>query len=328
MRIVPTLKCFATVFLACFLSLVYAHAQQMPHYSLFTKNLYSFNPAYAGMDLKLNATGIYRSQWNKIEGQPERYHFNAHLPVFAWFGGAGMLLETEQIGPRKWTQIAFSYNYVLSTDIGVFSFGVRPGFRSWSWDGTQLITPGGNIENGNVNLEDPILRAQELGASQFNIDLGIHYQGRKISGGVFAQQVLPSTARLADDLGYESNLEYGVYSIYSFQGPYEINFRPAALVMSDGIQTQSTINIGGVLNSAYYLSLGLRGYSALSLDAFTLGGGIKLNDNFWAYYNVDLGLSALKNAHSGTQEIIFTYMFLGNIGAIVPPRVIYNPRYR
>ena len=216
----------------------------------------------------------------------------------------------------------------MSTDLGIFSFGVRPGFRSWSWDGTQLITPGGNIENGNVNLEDPILTAQELGANQFNVDLGIHYQGRKIVGGVFAQQILPSTARFSDDLGYESNLEFGVYGMYSFQGPYEINFRPALLVMSDGIQTQSTIKLGGVLNSSYYISLGFRGYSSFSVDAFILGAGVKLNENLWAYYNVDLGLSALRNAHSGSQEIIFTYMFLGNIGAVVPPRVIYNPRYR
>ena len=303
-----------------------AHGQQMPHYSLFEKNLYGLNPAYGGMDLKLAATGIYRSQWSPIDGQPERYHFNAHLPVFAWLGGAGLLIETEQIGPRRWTQIAFSYNYVLSSNYGIFSFGVRPGFRSWSFDGSLLTTPGGTYEDGAINHDDPVLSSASLGATQFNVDLGIHYQGFNINAGIFAQQILPATANMTDNFGYDANLEWGVYGVYNLKGQYNINWQPAFLLLSDGQRTQSTLKVGAVFGSSYYAAAGLRGYSAASLDAMILGAGFKLNDNFWAYYTIDLGLSTLRNAHSGSQEIVIRYNFLGNIGAIVPPRVIYNPR--
>jgi len=304
----------------------WSSAQQMPHYSLFEKNLYGLNPAYGGMDLKLAATGIYRSQWSPIEGQPERYHFNGHLPVFAWLGGAGFLLETETIGPRRWTQIALSYNYVLSSDYGIFSFGIRPGFRSWSFDGSQLTTPGGSYEDGAIDHDDPVLSAQSLGATQFNFDLGVHYRGFNVEAGIFAQQILPSTANLADNFGYDANLEWGLYGLYSFQSAFNIEWRPALLLISDGQRTQTMLKAGAVFSSSYYVSTGLRGYSARSIDAFVLGGGIKLNENFWVYYNLDLGISDLRNAHSGSQEIIITYNFLGNIGAVMPPRVIYNPR--
>lgn len=305
----------------------FCYAQQMPHYSLFEKNLYGLNPAYGGMDLKLSATGIYRSQWSPIEGQPERYHFNGHLPVFAWLGGAGFLLETEKIGPRRWTQIAFSYNYVLSSDYGIFSFGVRPGFRSWSFDGSQLTTPGGTYEDGAIDHDDPVLSAQSLGATQFNVDLGIHYRGYNVDAGLFAQQIFPASANLSDNFGYDANLEWGLYGLYAFEGTYNIEWQPAFLLMSDGQRTQTTLKAGAVISSSYYVSTGIRGYSSSSVDAIVIGAGVKLNENFWAYYNMDLGLSALRNAHSGSQEIIITYNFLGNIGAVMPPRVIYNPRY-
>ena len=302
-------------------------AQQMPHYSLFDQNLYGFNPAYAGMDLKLTATGIYRSQWNGIEGQPERYHFNGHLPVFAWLGGAGLVLETEQIGPRRWTQFALSYNYVLSSEFGIFSFGVRPGLRSWAFDGSQLTTPGGTYEDGALNHEDPVLSTQALGATQFNVDLGVHYRGFNVNAGVFAQQVLPATAQLEEDFGYDANLEWGIYGLYQVEGPYSIEWRPSFLIISDGQRTQSTVKVGALLSESYYAHAGVRGYSSQSLDAFIIGGGIKLNDEIWAFFNLDLGLSELRNVHSGSQEIIIRYSFLGDIGGIVPPRVIYNSRH-
>jgi type IX secretion system PorP/SprF family membrane protein len=312
--------------LCMFVTLSAVVGQQMPHYSTFDKNLYGLNPAYGGMDLNLTATGIYRSQWNSIEGQPERYHFNGHLPVFAWLGGAGLLLETERIGPRRWTQFALSYNYVMSSDYGVFSFGLRPGFRSWSFDGSLLTTPGGSYEDGAINHEDPVLSAQSLGATQFNVDVGIHFKGYNVNAGVFAQQILPSTAQLSQDFGYDANIEWGLYGIYNYAWQFNIDWQPALLIISDGQRTQSTLKVGALFSETYYAQAGLRGYSGNSIDAFVIGGGIQLSEEIWAYFNLDLGLSAFRNVHSGSQEIIIRYNFLGDIGGVMPPRVIYNPR--
>lgn len=302
-------------------------AQQMPHYSLFERNLYAFNPAYGGMDFKLKLTGIYRSQWNELSGTPERYHLNGHMPLYAAGGGAGFVLKTEQIGPRRVTEVSLSYNYVLSSDYGIFSIGVRPTMRSWSWDGSQLTTPGGTYEDGAINHEDPVLSSESLGATQFNFDLGIHYQGFNSKAGFFVSQLLPSRAKLTDNFYYTAQVEWGLYGIYNYEWRENISLNPALIVVSDGNRTQSTAKIGALINQKYYAAAGLRGYSGTTIDALILGAGIQLDKNFWVYYNYDLGLSTLRNAHSGSQEIIITYNFLSNIGGIVPPRVIYNPRY-
>jgi type IX secretion system PorP/SprF family membrane protein len=315
-------------FILCILSLSQSvFAQQMPHYSLFERNLYAFNPAYGGMDFKLNLTGIYRSQWNELSGTPERYHLNGHMPLFAAGGGAGFVLKTEQIGPRRVTEVSLSYNYVLSSDYGIFSFGLRPTMRSWSWDGSQLTTPDGTYEDGAINHEDPILSSAALGATQFNFDLGVHFQGFDLKAGLFISQLLPSRAQLTDNFYYTAQVEWGLYGIYDYEWRQNISLNPALVIVSDGSRTQSTAKIGALFNKKYYLATGLRGYSGTTIDAFILGAGIQLDKNFWMYYNYDIGLSALRNAHSGSQEIIITYSFLGNIGGIVPPRVIYNPRY-
>lgn len=302
-------------------------AQQTPHYSLYDLNFYAHNPAYGGMDFELRMNAIYRSQWNGLEGAPERYHINGHLPLYAAYGAAGFLIQSEEIGTRQLSYYALSYNYVMSTRWGIFSFGVRPGIYQWEWDGSQLTTPDGNYEGSLIDHMDPALINSQVSGSLFNLDLGIHFQNEMLKAGIFTQQVLPSTFHLMGDRGYELNFEYGAYAQYSYDYSPALKFMPSAIIMSDGYQIQSALKFGILIDNNYNAGLGLRGYSGNTFDALLISGGLKMSENFWIYYNFDIGMSKLRSAHSGSHEIVISYRLDRQVGGIKPPKIIYNPRY-
>ena len=119
-----------------------AMAQQAPQYSLFALNPYAYNPAYAGLENTLVATGVYRRQWSGLEGAPETQHLNAHLPLYVINSGIGLKIENDVIGAHRTTQGSVSYNYQLELGRNtLLSAGIGIGFLQYSLDGAKLRQP-------------------------------------------------------------------------------------------------------------------------------------------------------------------------------------------
>jgi type IX secretion system PorP/SprF family membrane protein len=249
------------------------------------------------------------------------------MPLYAAYGAAGLMVQSEEIGPRQLTYYALSYNYVMSTAFGIFSVGVRPGLYQWKWDGSKIVTPSGNYDEDFIDHMDPELLNAQLSGTVFNLDGGIHFQNATIKAGVFFSQLFPGRMELINETGYGLNLEWGAYGQYTFEYTNRIDFLPSAIIMADGNRYQSAVKFGTLIDKIYYASMGLRGYSGKTLDAVMIAGGLKMSDNFWVYYNFDIGLSKLRSAHSGSHEIIITYRLDQQIGGVRPPKIIYNPRY-
>lgn len=79
-------------------------AQQVPQYSLYALNPYAHNPAFAGLENTLVATGVYRQQWSRPCWRASCAAFNAHLPIYAISSGVGMRVENDVIGAHNTTQ--------------------------------------------------------------------------------------------------------------------------------------------------------------------------------------------------------------------------------
>ena len=93
---------------------VVATAQQpqlASQYSMYMLNKYAFNPAYAGLDNSLSITGVVRTQWTGLDGNPVTQNANAHLPLYILKGGFGINIENEVLGAERNTSASASYNF-------------------------------------------------------------------------------------------------------------------------------------------------------------------------------------------------------------------------
>ena len=117
-----------------------ACAQQDPQSSTFFQTPLPFNPAFAGVEQRLNARSVSRLQWLGWGGAPKTQMITVDTPVFLEFGGAGLTLIQDNIGARSQTSIMLSgaAHIPLSERVRL-SFGISGGWRHQSLDFTNLL---------------------------------------------------------------------------------------------------------------------------------------------------------------------------------------------
>src|SRR5690606_12784485 len=85
-------------------------AQQDPQYTQYMYNMNVINPAYAGSRETLSLTGLYRSQWHGLDGNPVSYTFSAHSPLGSNVG-LGLSAIKDELGPVKETNVYADFSY-------------------------------------------------------------------------------------------------------------------------------------------------------------------------------------------------------------------------
>ncbi|WP_235292060.1 PorP/SprF family type IX secretion system membrane protein [Portibacter lacus] len=303
-----------------------AAAQQPMQFSQFMLNKYQMNPAYAGFDYSLNITGIYRSQWNELPTQPRTQNVNAHLPLYYLNGAIGVNVANEQIGYFNNTLGTVSYNYVLETSIGLFSGGIKTGIIQSTLNGSLLKTPQGIYEGTTISHEDPIL--SELNESGVGVlyGVGVYFIGNLFEVGASISR-FPKTNITISDTKVELVPYINFYAESNIDITDNIVIAPSLLVRSDMVQTQIDVAAMAKLSGNVFGGLGLRGYNSRSLDALIIMAGWQFNEHYTLSYAYDIGLSSLRSSHDGTHEILLNYNLNKLIGAGLPPKIIYNPRY-
>jgi type IX secretion system PorP/SprF family membrane protein len=290
-------------------------------------NKYELNPAYAGFDGSLSATAHYRTQWDGLEGQPVSMNINAHMPLYLFSGAIGFKLERESLGALSTIRSSVSYNYVRDTDYGLFSGGISIGILQGTLDGRILRARSGVYENNIILHNDPIIPNSIVNGISPAIGLGFYHINDYFEFGLSVDNVLNARIKFTNDLEYEEKATFKAFFEYYLPINDFLQFYPSILVKSDLIQTQLEIAakveyddniIGGVV---------FRGYNANSIDAIGIFGGLRLNPNLTLAYSYDIGLSQLNRVHNGSHEILLNYNLNKLIGAGIPQKVIYNPRF-
>lgn len=301
-------------------------AQQPMQFSQYMLNKYQMNPAYAGFDFSLSVTGVYRSQWNELPTQPRTQNVNAHLPMYILNGAIGINIANEQIGYFNSTLGSISYNYVFESSVGLFSAGLKVGMIQSNLSGSLLRTPDGIYEGSTNSHEDPIL--SELNQSGIGVlyGVGVYFIGNFFEAGATVSRLPESNIAVG-----ETKVALKPYINFYAESTIDINsdfaIVPSVLVRSDLIQTQIDIAAIVKLSGNIFGGLGLRGYDPRSIDSGILIAGWRFNENYTLSYAYDIGLSQLRAVHDGTHEIILNYNLNKLIGAGLPPKIIYNPRY-
>ena len=318
---------FTPILLICAASL---SAQQTPQYSMYALNPFAVNPAYAGLENTLVATGVYRQQWSNLQGAPVTQHLNTHLPLYFLSSGVGLKLENDAIGAHRTTQAAVSYNYQLELGrSSVVSIGLSAGFMQYSLDGAKLRAPDGIYEAPNFNHNDQFLPEGKVQAGTPFFEAGIFFQTRKLQAGLSMQPAFAPVLAIsgADALKIEPVRHYYFFSAYNIEAGDHLTIKPSVLAKTDLTVTQ--VEISSILqwNENIFAGASLRGFGRMAKDAAVVMAGFKLNEKTTLGYSFDIPLSALKAANRGSHELLLRYSLNRPVGAGKLPPVIYNPRF-
>lgn len=305
-------------------------AQQVPQYSLYALNLYAHNPAYAGLENTLVATGVYRQQWSGLLGAPATQQVNAHLPIYAISSGAGLRIENDVIGAHNTTQAVLSYNY--QTELGrsmLISFGLSGGWLQYSLDGTKLRAPEGTYAEPSFSHNETVLPMGKVNAGAPIFEAGVFLQSKKWELGLSSQPVFATKLKEKGNgvLGLQPVQHYFMYTAYAIILNENLTLKPSGLVKSDLKETQIEVSAMARWRENTFVGFSMRGFGKSSRDAAVLFIGFKLNDKTTMAYAFDIPLSSLSAAHRGSHELMLRYSLNRPIGVGKLPPVIYNPRF-
>lgn len=300
-------------------------AQQAPQYSLYMFNKLNWNPAYAGLDHSLSATGIFRTQWAGLEGNPVSQNLTAHMPLYVLGGGIGINLENDAAGAERYTAASISYSFQKYIGNGILAFGASGGMVQRILDGAKLRTPDGNyLENVPIHGE-PLLPTSLESATVPSFSAGVYFQNELFEVGLSVRNIAESSAQI-DQLYLNLVRNYYFNFGLNLNINNQLSVHPSLLLKSDLIETQVEFSTIIRYNDNIFAGASFRGYNSNSTDAVVLLGGFKLSEKITLAYAYDLTLSDINLVSNGSHEIMLNYNLNKRIGAGQPPRVIFNPR--
>jgi len=274
-------------------------AQQRPIQSLYMFDPLLLNPAYAGTQLQLSATAIYRNQWVNFPGAPKTFTASSHMGFKQNRVGLGFIAGKDVIGVHDETSLYFAYSYKLplsrfdkNTSL---SFGIQGGFNALQSDYTLTISREDD-KYGVFRSFNP------------NFGAGIFYRNKSTYVGFSVPYFLNSEI-LNVQTAFESSARR--YRYYYLTGGFTkklsntVKIIPSALVR---IQDKAPFTLDATLITVLYDVVGI-GLSYRWTDSFIGLFELQLNENFHVGYAYDFTSSDIRTYSNGTHEIMINYRF-------------------
>src|SRR5688572_15124758 len=287
------------IILLCFLAMAYTgHAQQRPMQSLYMFDPLLINPAYAGTQVQLSGTAIYRNQWVNFPGAPKTFTATAHSGFRKSRAGVGLIAGRDEIGIHGENSLYLVYSYKIPLSKyskTTFSFGLQGGFN-------DLKSDYGKLDPKSPT--DPFFGKVDR-TMTWNFGAGVYLRGEKFYAGISVPYGLNNKVVDLQDL--ESVAEQKRY--YYLSGGYVhtaspvLKFIPSTLIR---FQEQAPLSIDVSLVTVLYNVVGL-GISYRNIDAVVALFELQINENFHVGYGYDFTTSDIAKASNGTHEIMINY---------------------
>lgn len=302
-----------------------SYAQQQGHFSNFMLNKYGINNAYAGFDYSLSVTGIYRNQWDGLEGSPASQYINAHLPLYILHGAGGVEILNDELGLESNQTLSASYSYVYNSSVGLIAYGMKLGAHQIRIANNQLIAPDGNYEGQIIQHNDPILSNQLERSISPVYGFSSYYIGNFFELGVSIEDFLGQKSSLGPSKITTAPLLSAYFEIEAYKTEW-FNIKPSLMLYSDFVETQINVSVMASMPQNLIGGIGIRGYSKHTFDSMSILLGWRFNEHYTLAYAYDFGISNLRSVHSGSNEIVLKYNLNKRVGIGLPPKIIYNPR--
>lgn len=272
-----------------------AYGQQRPLQSLYMFDPLLINPAYAGTQVQLSATAIYRNQWVNLEGAPKTFTTTIHSGFLKSKMGLGLILGSDQIGVHSDVNVygVYSYKIQLSRDMSL-SMGIQGGFNYLESDYNKL-----NIKN----LGDPNLTGT---TSKFNpnVGAGLFLRHKRFYAGFSAPYLINNkVVDLGTNTVVTQHRYYYVQAGTSRNLSANVTFIPSALLR---IQESAPFSFDINATFVFYKVVGLGASYRLNEGMVGLFE-LQVTDSFHVGYAYDFTTSDLNRVSLGSHEIMINY---------------------
>ncbi|MEO1654483.1 MAG: type IX secretion system membrane protein PorP/SprF, partial [Bacteroidota bacterium] len=309
-------------------------AQQDPQFTQYLSNQLFFNPAYAGITGKTQATLIHRSQWagynptfdDGTAPTTQVLSFSTAFPKFN--SGVGIHFVNDRLGPINNVEVQLSYAYhVPLSKQSVLSFGIRGGLYTKIVDFNKFRFRDDD-DPFNVEGRDAVLEP--------DMAIGVYYNSETLFASISANHLTRSEFNFGDRL----NQEPLANTIYLFAG-YNFLF---------GSRKEWTLTPTFLFKTAEFAE-----------SSFDVGGIVNYDEKFWVgstfrneeSANILLGVNIPRRLKRKTRRVqhniklnySFDYVFLGQdakqptsheisisydipVRLPTPPAIIRSIRYR
>ncbi len=281
--------------------------QQRPIQSLYMFDQLIINPAYAGSQVQLSATAIYRNQWVNLEGAPETVTASVQSSLWNNRMGLGIVVGKDALGVHE--DFTFFANYAYRININKktnLSLGLRAGFDALQSDFTKTRVPT-TTASGNSGTSDPYYNSTN--AWNPNFGAGIFYTNRDLYIGISVPYLLENDIVQGVETGTLTTESIKNTRNYFISGgktfPMDHNFKilgSTLLRFQDGSPLSFDVNALGVIKESIGLGLGYRLNEGL-IYMFEL----KINENFHVGYAYDMTTSTLGRVSNGSHELMLNY---------------------
>lgn len=276
----------------------FATAQQRPIQSLYMFDPMLVNPAYAGNQVLLSATAIYRNQWVNLDGAPKTFTTTIHSGFKQSRVGVGVLFSKESIGIHDETGLYGVYSYKLPISLkrkSQLSFGIQGGFNSLTTDYNKLTLK---------SVTDPNLSGVDRKFNP-NVGVGVFYRENNFYGGVSVPYILENSVVSLSDVNSLARQKRYYYIFGGFTAKVSNNVKiiPSTLVR---LQDQAPVSFDVNMTFVLYDIVGL-GVSYRLQDAVVGLFELQINENFHVGYAYDFTTSALNQFSNGSHELMINY---------------------
>lgn len=259
-----------------------------------------FNPAFSGLEGRLDIQAAYSMQMAGFEGAPSTMLATADMPLF-FVGprhGVGVGFMNDNIGLFSNKKLYVQYAYHQPLWGGKLSIGARVGFLNETFDGSKLEV----IDSG-----DPAFATSQVDGTGVDVDFGLRYTYKsKWYAGLSTMHLTAPTIKLGDNKMNETS----VSRLYYLTGGYNLKFRQPryALYTSAILRTDMLAWRGDITARLAYTGEKLHMYVGLSYSP-TVSVGVLLGTTFhgvkigYSYEIYTGGIGAL----NGTHELVIGY---------------------
>lgn len=294
----------------CFCALHYGvSAQQEQMYTQFMFNKLAYNPAYAGSFVSPTLTAIYRNQWLGLDGAPKAMALSYTQPLLNNRVGIGGNISRQSIGINSNLTFDLAYAYRVQLKRGTVAIGLQASMRNirQNWADSRLIA---------ISPNDPGIPADPKSKFVPNFGAGVYYNAytERWYAGIALPRIVSNSIDFSE---FGDVLSREVQHINAMGGiklaaTDELDVTPQLLMRyAFGAPFDAELNVSALLRNRFYGGLTYRvggdtNFLGESLDAAL---GFQAIDKLFFCFSYDIGLTRLRNHHSGSIEATLRWYF-------------------